>query len=182
MKIKYKIILLILLLLVVVFIFILKNSTTLTEQSKQEEIGVLEKPVIGWLAPDFILENPAGLKMNLSMFRQEKPVLLLFWSTTCPFCIKELPSLKKLNKEYKNSIQIIAIVGGESKEKIQKYIKDNNINFFISVDLMGNVSKYYSVRGTPEHILIDMTGKIINRFQGAVELNQLKAFIEPVLK
>ena len=52
-------------------------------------------PRVGDVAPDFALDTLDGTrKIHLSDFRG-KPVLLLFWATTCSPCVKELPVIQQ---------------------------------------------------------------------------------------
>ena len=48
-------------------------------------------------APDFSLPDMEGKKVSLSEFRG-KVILLNFWTTWCPPCREEIPSLESLSE------------------------------------------------------------------------------------
>ena len=94
-----------------------------------------------------------------------KIVYVDIWATWCSFCVKEIPFLNKLEKEFKDKeIQFVSICKNDKKEYwmkmvnekktggIQLFAPDNNNSFF----------KEYVVQAVPRFILIDKYGKIID--------------------
>ena len=39
----------------------------------------------------------------------DKILILNFWATDCPTCIKEMPDLAKIHQEFKDDIELIAV-------------------------------------------------------------------------
>jgi len=67
-------------------------------------------------APAFSLPEVYGGQVSLDSYRG-RPVLLVFWTTSCPICQRELPLLNKLAPEFRNrGISVLAIhLGSESE-------------------------------------------------------------------
>jgi thiol-disulfide isomerase/thioredoxin len=69
-----------------------------------------------WLSPGYSRAAPAvdfkiidGRTLNLQQFTGQ-PVLVVFWATTCPSCIKEIPHLSGLYEELApRGLEIIAV-------------------------------------------------------------------------
>lgn len=139
-----------------------------------------EGPQIDSLAPDFVAENVNGNRINLSDFRGQKPVLLVFWATWCGFCAKELPDLKTFTKEHQNDIQVIAVSSGEPKSTIVDYIKEKEVNFMMLLDEQKKIWNSYLVRGTPNHFLINKQGIIVTRQPGPASLDNLETMLKMV--
>lgn len=71
-------------------------------------------------APDFRLPGLSGDTLSLADFRG-KIVFLNFWASWCPPCRKEMPSMEKLWREYKDDgLVIVAVNLGEPRKK--KYL------------------------------------------------------------
>ncbi len=118
----------------------------------------------GESAPGFSLLSVAGKEVSFSDY-QNKPVVLFFWATWCPYCTAELPDLQKRYKDFMSSgIEVLAIDIGESQERVEKFLNKKNIELSVLLDRKNEVAHKYNVVGIPTYVLIDRQGKI--RFHG----------------
>src|SRR3989338_7447570 len=79
---------------------------------------------IGERPPDFALVSTEGSAIVLGEFtRSEKPVIVYFFATWCPYCHQDLTALSKVYKNYENNVSIIAISLdlNEGKDLIKEY-------------------------------------------------------------
>lgn len=158
-----------------------KTSNQASSQAENIVEGFEAKgPQINSLAPDFTTEDLLGNQISLSDFRNQKPVLLVFWATWCSFCAKELPDLKDFTQKYQNEIQVIVLPSGEVKSTVIDYVEKEKINFMVLLDEQRKVWDSYLVRGTPNHLLIDREGKIVTLRPGLANLNDLKIMLRMV--
>ena len=81
---------------------LLTTSPTIKQEQEPAEIS---SPIEGSLAPLFTLENLKGQEIALEDLRGKK-TLLVFFSTRCSWCIKEVPHLNELYEENKSDIEI----------------------------------------------------------------------------
>ncbi len=122
---------------------------------------------VGETAFDFTLEDIDGAEHTLSDYRGKKAVLLVFWYLGCPHCVKEIPTLKKLHKEYASKgLKILALNVYDSREKLKKYAKKNGIEYTILDDSSQEILREYGVMGVPTNILVDLKGVI--RYRNAL--------------
>ncbi|MDA2922800.1 TlpA family protein disulfide reductase [Patescibacteria group bacterium AH-259-L07] len=140
------------------------GSSALFKGSKDLEVE--QKADVGFIAPDFVIKDVHGLEAPLSLIYSKRPVLLIFWSTWCPYCAQELPDLVQFNNIYKDDIQVILVISGESKQVVEKYVSDKNITFLASLDTSRAIWQLYNVKGTPHHFLINRAGEIIKNLPG----------------
>ena len=119
--------------------------------------------------PDFTLMDLDGEAVTLSQYKGQRPVLLVFWATWCPYCVEEMPNLVALQERYADRLQILAIDIQESHAKVASYASKRKLNFPILLDEDGDVSARYGVVGVPTLVLIDKEGK------GVVAENSLNA-------
>ena len=119
-------------------------------------------------ARDFKLQDLSGKTYQLSAYRQKQPVLLFFWTTWCPFCLKEIQTLN--TKSYaslaKDGVQLLAINAGESRQAVERLVRNYSIVFTVLLDEESTVSGDYRVVGVPTFVLIDKNGSI--RYKGNV--------------
>ncbi len=113
------------------------------------------------LAPDFSLKGLDGIPYTLSDYRGKQPVLLLFWTTWCPYCRKALKSTNEMSQELRDSnILVLAVNVSESEEKISTFMKYTAVPFAILRDEDSKISHAYNLMGVPTYVLIDKQGSV----------------------
>lgn len=140
--------------------------------------------LVSQVAPDFELPTLDGKKVKLSDLKG-KVVVLDFWATWCPPCIKALPTYAKVTGELeKQGVVFYPINLRESTEKIQAFLKEQELELNVLRDEDGSVARKYNVRGIPQSVLIDRQGKIAHVHVGAAPnleeaiTSELKALVE----
>jgi thiol-disulfide isomerase/thioredoxin len=89
-----------------------------------------EQPKLGYVltalskpapAPDFSLQDIDGKKFSLKEYRG-KVVLLNFWATWCPPCRREMPSMERLNRNFKGKdFVVLALNQMEDSDQVFTY-------------------------------------------------------------
>ena len=124
-------------------------------------------------ASDFELPDMDDEKIRLSDYRG-KVVLVNFWATWCPPCVREMPSMERLHQMVNaDDFKIIAINQMEDVDQVFAFTGQLEIDptFEILFDNTSEVSRDYAVRGLPTTYLIDKQGNIRYRAVGGREFN-----------
>ena len=119
-------------------------------------------------APDFLLMDMDGQQHSLKQYRG-KVVIINFWATWCPPCIREMPSLQKLYEEFKSkSLVVLAINQWEDEDRVFEYMGRLKPapTFPILFDSDSKLSGLYKVQGLPSTYIINQQGKIVYRAKG----------------
>jgi thiol-disulfide isomerase/thioredoxin len=107
-----------------------------------------------------------------------KVVLLNFWATWCAPCVKEMPSLDRLQAEMgKDKFAVVPLsLDGPSKPKVAPFYKDKNLaNLGIYFDKGKKVQQALDVSVLPTSILIDGQGREIGRLLGEADWDKPEA-------
>jgi thiol-disulfide isomerase/thioredoxin len=117
-------------------------------------------------APEFHLETLDGKPLTLAS-ASGKVVLLNFWATWCGPCRMEIPGLIELQKQYKDSLQIISLlVDVDDVEDAKKFVADEGVNYPVAVATNNVRLKYGGVSALPTVFVIDTQGRIVQKHVG----------------
>ena len=90
------------------------------------------------LAPDFTVQDSSDGVWSLSDFRG-KPVVLNFWSSTCPPCMAEMPLFQKYWEEYGDQVEfmIVNLTDGynDTFASAMEVVTENNYTFPVYFDI-----------------------------------------------
>ena len=152
-----------------------ENNISKEDTNSNKEAGVVE---MGKIAPDFTLTDINGNDVTLSKLKGKK-VMLNFWATWCPYCVKEMPDLNKIYNENKEELVIIGIDVGEDTKIVNEFLKENNVDYPIVFDVNGRVAlKYNAHISLPTSYIIDEEGIVKGSQLGMMTYDQMKSFIK----
>jgi len=144
-------------------------SMTVNADWQQPELSHELSPVERVVsASDFELKNMDEESKKLSDYKGSV-VLLNFWATWCPPCIREMPSMERLHQKIGGEkFNVIALNQMEDADQVFAFTGQLEIDptFEILFDETSSVSSSYSVRGLPTTYLIDKKGNIRYRAVG----------------
>lgn len=113
-------------------------------------------------ASDFTLQDTNNETVTLGAYKDKQAVLLLFWTTWCPYCRDELRQLKDMRGEPANDgLEILAVDVGESSNKVNNVTKKYLLNYKVLLDQDKSVARSFGVSGVPTYVLINNKGSIV---------------------
>lgn len=115
-------------------------------------------------APDFTFNDAAGRPVSLSDFRG-KWVVIDFWGTWCPWCIKGFPALKEAYALLKPKLEIVGVACNDKRESWENGIKKYElpwVNLYNPEQGGGKILEEYAVQGFPTKVIVNPEGKIVN--------------------
>jgi thiol-disulfide isomerase/thioredoxin len=135
-------------------------------------------------APAISFVDLVGNTVSLSEFTG-KIVLVNLWATWCEPCLREMPSLERLQLRLGETITVVAVSedrgGGKAVEPFIDKLGLRSIKTYL--DPKSTAERAFKVQGLPTSFLIDRQGRILGRVEGAAEwdgpklLETLKAFL-----
>jgi len=117
---------------------------------------------VGDVAPDFEIATEDGDVLRLSEFHGRKPVYVIFWNTWCSYCIKKTPRYRKLQEQFGDKIEIIAIntSWSDSPEDMVSFEEHHHINYSTAFDNGEQITDRYQVFNVPTEFIVDINGII----------------------
>jgi thiol-disulfide isomerase/thioredoxin len=136
-------------------------------------IGVIETP----LSTDPLeakLPDSAGRYVHLDDFRG-KIVFLNFWTSWCPSCRTEMPSMERLHRKlFGKNFAMVTVNIKESASQVNNFFEEYNLTFTALLDTTGEVSTGFGIRAIPTTFILDKSGKKIGSIAGPREWDSKK--------
>jgi peroxiredoxin len=124
-------------------------------------------------APNFEWSDSEGNVVRLSDFRG-KIVLVDFWATSCPPCVREMPALNRVASS-EPDVVVVAVAGyrGDTPEKAESFLTELALDRLMLVfDNDMQTATRYGVIFLPTTFFIDRTGVIRHIQIGAQPMNE----------
>ncbi len=145
-------------------------------------------PLTGWMehnnlhepplpVPDTAMQNGAGETVTLKSFRG-KVLLVNFWATWCAPCIREMPSLDRLQAALGGSeFAVIAVNSDREGSKVAgPFLEKLGIrNLDLYIDEKMTIARALGVKGLPATFLISADGHVLGRLDGLAEWDSPEA-------
>ena len=106
--------------------------------------------------------------------------LVNFWATSCVTCVKEMPDLMAVHKEFeaKGYTTIAVAMSYDRPDYIATFVKDRQLPFLVIHDRDNAWAKAYGdVSVTPTTFLVDAKGRIIKRYVGEPNFPELRKIL-----
>jgi cytochrome c-type biogenesis protein len=139
-------------------------------------------------APEVSFEDLKGNKVDLASFRG-KVVLVNFWATWCEPCRVEIPWMMDFERKYgsRGFAMLGVAAGGEDKSVVEPFVEkarfDVNgqptpMDYPIVLGTDESATKFGGLIGLPTSVLISRDGKIIKRYVGLANREDLEKEIQ----
>jgi peroxiredoxin len=141
--------------------------------------AMLSKPA----APDVTFVTLDGRPIQLGSLRG-KVVLVNFWATSCPGCIKEMPGMIETYKQYKDKgFEIIAVaMSYDPPNHVVNFAQTRQLPFPVALDVKGDHARAFNdVRLTPTSFIIGRNGRILEQKIGELDFVRLRNLLDAEL-
>jgi len=138
--------------------------------------ALMEKPG----APASTFTTLEGKTLTLNELRG-KVVLVNFWATSCPGCVKEMPDMVEVYREYKDrGFEIIAVaMSYDPPNYVQSFVQTRQLPFPVALDVTGEHARAFGdVQLTPTTFIIGKDGRILEHKLGEIDFVRLRALLD----
>jgi thiol-disulfide isomerase/thioredoxin len=116
----------------------------------------------------------------------QAPVLVNLWATWCEPCLREMPSLERLQQKLGDELTVAAVSQDRGGEKaVTPFLAKLGLDRVkVYLDPKSEVGKAFGVRGLPTSIVLDAEGHEVGRVEGAADWDSDKmlAVLDPLVK
>ncbi len=155
------------------------TQNSLTENKKEVSVKTGKQR-----RPDFTLLDLNNKSRSISEW-DGKVILINFWATWCPPCVREVPTLDKLNTDFKDKGFVVLGIAIDSLAAVTDFVDPLDLQYpILLAEQQGiELSQAYGNRLgiLPFTIIVDREGNIATRHRGEITYEQVKSLIAPLL-
>jgi len=110
-----------------------------------------------------------------------KVVLVNFWATSCPGCIKEMPGMIETYQQYKGrGFEIVAVaMSYDPPNYVVNFVQTRQLPFPVALDVDGKHARAFgNVQLTPTSFIIGKDGRILEQKLGELDFVKLNALLD----
>ncbi len=133
--------------------------------------------------PDFTLPSLDHSQWRAEEWRN-KILVINFWATWCPSCVREMPLLNRLQKAFADRDVVVVGVALDDEEAVRKFVQEKKIGFPIllgethAMDLMVRLGNRFNT--LPYTVVADRGGTILMRKFGEISEDDLRPLLEKI--
>jgi thiol-disulfide isomerase/thioredoxin len=134
------------------------------------------------LASPYAVQLPSGLVLSSDSLRG-KVVLVNFWATWCPYCLKEMPVIQDFWQAHRaEGFEVLAVSVDDTPEKIAAYMKDKGYKFTAVPMDQTVLNAFGEISTVPTSYIVDRNGVIRHKIAGQVHNGRLNDLVGPLLQ
>ena len=124
-------------------------------------------------------ETPGPNRLAMASLRG-RPLVLNFWATWCPPCVREMPALDRFHREHSARGWQVLGLAADNAEAVRKFLAVTPVGFaialtgFAGIELsqrLGNASG-----GLPFTVVFGRDGQVLQRHTGETQYDQLASW------
>ncbi len=151
-------------------------------QRASTSIGTAGQTLLGQALPDIRLPDLDGKLHSLREYRGRR-VLLNFWASWCPPCLKEMTALTRVQQKFGEQAPIVVGIAMDEPAHVRVFLAAHPVNYPVLIGRMTPPSTSLELGNTremlPYSVLIGADGRILTIHAGALSTAQLEQWLLP---
>lgn len=135
------------------------------------------------IAPDVAFASIKGEQIRLQNLRG-KVVLVEFWSTTCRYCVRDMPQMVDTYRQFQaKGLEMVAVAMSHDRpDYVLSFADSRQLPFPVALDLQNELSHAFGdVTATPTLFIVGKDGKIVKSIVGEPDFSDLHELLQQLL-
>jgi thiol-disulfide isomerase/thioredoxin len=124
----------------------------------------------------------SGPQVTLPDAFRGRVVVVHFWASWCPPCLREIDALESLVGEYRErGFAPVSVNVGETPAVVTDSLGHRKVTYPILLDPESAISRLYGVVGLPTTFVLDRTGSVAVKVLGEIDRDGLRRVLSGLL-
>ncbi|MHC4391566.1 MAG: TlpA family protein disulfide reductase [Planctomycetota bacterium] len=102
--------------------------------------------------------NARGAEVSRAAFKGKKAVLIEFWATWCPPCVRSIPHLNELHEKHKDKLAIVGL-SNEDLDTVKPFVNKMKMQYIVGAG--SPTGGEFGVEYIPMAFLFDKEGALV---------------------
>lgn len=158
------------------------SAPTPSAATPRPSVAAIRRSSTGVRAYNFKLTRLNGDPFELSELRGQV-VVLNFWASWCPPCLKEMPAFERVYQEYHDrGVAFVGVAVSDFTRPAKAFAAKTGITYPLGLDYSGEIARAYRVISMPTTFFIDPQGNIVRKLENVANEALLRIFIDGQLR
>jgi cytochrome c biogenesis protein CcmG/thiol:disulfide interchange protein DsbE len=105
------------------------------------------------------------------------PLVLNFWASWCPPCVRELPALQEVAAELEGEVAFLGMNVTDDRAEAEALAAEAGVTYDLGVDEEGALFTALAGLNMPTTLFIDAAGDVVDTHEGAFDADELRTAI-----
>lgn len=106
-----------------------------------------------------------------------KPIVVNYWASWCSFCLAEMPAFEKVRASIAPSVSFLGVDIKDDTTEAKRLAEQTGVTYPLASDPSGAIFRRLGAFAMPTTFFIDDEGRLVERFSGPLDAEQLRARI-----
>jgi thiol-disulfide isomerase/thioredoxin len=107
------------------------------------------------------------------------PVLVVFWATWCPYCLRHKQRVEQLFREVDPArLQVLGVAIDRDERRVRDHVRQQGLTFPNTVDQGGLRPRFTERRVLPLTCLVNAQGRVSLRIPGEMSADDVRALAD----
>jgi thiol-disulfide isomerase/thioredoxin len=124
--------------------------------------------------------QPGGQKLVMARFRG-RPLLINFWATWCPPCVREMPAIDRFAREFTGQGWQVVGIAADQDKPVREFLSRNPVSYSIALAGFEGIALSRSLGNEggalPFTVALDGAGQVLRRHLGETSFEQLAGWV-----
>ncbi|HET9822815.1 MAG TPA: TlpA disulfide reductase family protein [Burkholderiaceae bacterium] len=128
-------------------------------------------------------DRPDGSRLSMAPYLGQ-PVVLNFWATWCPPCLREMPALDRFQREFRSIGWRVVGIAADKPQAVQAFLARVPVSFdialagFAGIELSRQLGN--EAGGLPFTVIYERSGRIVRSHAGETRFEQLVSWVSGI--
>ena len=135
---------------------------------------------------DATVYTESGAPFAFSEIADGKPLVVNYWATWCPYCVKEMPDYLEIYRDYSGRVSFAFVDCADGKretvDKAAAWLADNGFAELPAYyDVESEAQYLYRVTSLPTTVVVSASGEVMTVSPGTIDPDTLRSALDSLL-